>query len=106
MEDEASEIMTAIRVLQKLLPQEALPAVGEAFGPVISKNRQAHGFSLDELAKRSGLSKTHIWEIEQGRSSNPTARTVWKLSQALNINSETLLWTAAQEPTPKESPDA
>jgi DNA-binding XRE family transcriptional regulator len=43
------------------------------------------GLSLQEVADRAGITKSHMWEIEQGRSANPTIRTVYGLSKALGI---------------------
>lgn len=41
--------------------------------------------SLQAVADRAGITKSHMWEIEAGRSINPTIRTVHGLSKALGI---------------------
>lgn len=57
--------------------------------------RTRMGLSLQELADACHVSKTHIWEIEQERTANPSARLVWDLSQALAIDPAFLLKAAA-----------
>jgi DNA-binding XRE family transcriptional regulator len=41
--------------------------------------------SLQAVADRAGITISHMWEIEAGRSVNPTIRTVHGLSKALGI---------------------
>ena len=41
--------------------------------------------SLQDVADRAGITKSHMWELEQGRSINPTVRTVHGLAKALGI---------------------
>jgi DNA-binding XRE family transcriptional regulator len=43
------------------------------------------GMSLQDVADRAGITKSHMWEIENGRSVNPTIRTVHGLAKALGI---------------------
>lgn len=52
---------------------------------IISKEREKQSLSLQEVADRAGITKSHMWEIEQGRSVNPTVRTVYGLSKALGV---------------------
>lgn len=47
--------------------------------------------SLAQLAEAAGVSRTHIWELEQGRTHNPTVRTVKALSIALKTCPEHLM---------------
>ncbi len=37
------------------------------------------------------MTKSHIWELEQGRSKNPTVRAVWSISTALGASPEDML---------------
>lgn len=53
----------------------------------IRKNRQ---FTLEELAEKSGVSKSMLGEIERGRS-NPTITVLWKITQALKVPLTTLI---------------
>ena len=48
--------------------------------------RESKGFSLRELAKVSGISKTHLSNMENHPTkSNPTIDKIFKLEQALNV---------------------
>lgn len=52
---------------------------------MIADERARLGLSLQEAADRAGITKSHMWEIENGRSVNPTVRTVHGLAKALGI---------------------
>jgi DNA-binding XRE family transcriptional regulator len=52
---------------------------------IIANERAALGLSLQEVADRAGITKSHMWELEQGRSVNPTVWTVYGLSRALGV---------------------
>lgn len=47
--------------------------------------------SLDDVAQASGFTKSHVWELEKGRTRNPTVRAVWSLSAALGVTPAWLL---------------
>ena len=57
----------------------------------IAEARKARGLSLDAVARASGMSKSHIWEMEQGRSANPSVKAVWAISGALAVSPAWLL---------------
>lgn len=61
-----------------------------AIGMNIMNYRKQKNMSLDELSKRSGVSKSMLSQIEQEKT-NPTVITVWKISRALDISVEELL---------------
>jgi XRE family transcriptional regulator, regulator of sulfur utilization len=52
--------------------------------------RLAQGLSLDELARRSGVSKSMLRQIEVGRSS-PTIGVLWKIANGLKLPFSALL---------------
>lgn len=52
---------------------------------IIADERERLNLSLQEVADRAGITKSHMWEIENGRSVNPTIRTVHGLAKALGI---------------------
>ena len=52
---------------------------------IIASEREKQELSLQEVADRAGITKSHMWEIEQGRSVNPTVRTVYGLAKALGV---------------------
>lgn len=62
--------------------------------PPIGKNimhyRKKKGISLDELSKRSGVSKSMLSQIEQDKT-NPTVITIWKISRVLDTTIEELV---------------
>lgn len=50
--------------------------------------------SLQTVADLSGLSKTHVWEIESGKVTNPTARTLLELADTLRVTPAHLMQCA------------
>lgn len=63
----------------------------ERFQERIRSTRQARNMSLEELGAASGFTKSHVWELERGKSRNPTVRAVWGLSAALGVSPAWLL---------------
>lgn len=53
--------------------------------------RRELGLSLDQVAARAGCTKSHVWELEKGRSRNPTIAMVLALSDALQCSLSSLL---------------
>jgi len=74
------DLADAIRVETASLPER----VGD-LGDEIRRARKAERMSLDAVAVASGMTKSHVWEIEQGRSRNPTVGAVAGLSKALGV---------------------
>ncbi|HOJ09241.1 MAG TPA: XRE family transcriptional regulator [Clostridiales bacterium] len=62
--------------------------------PPIGKNitilRKQKNMSLDELSKRSGVSKSMLSQIEQEKA-NPTVVTVWKIARSLDVSISELM---------------
>lgn len=52
---------------------------------MIISERGRLNLSLQTVADRAGITKSHMWELEQGRAVNPTIRTVYGLAKALGI---------------------
>ncbi len=59
--------------------------------------RKRRGLSLDELARRSGVSKAMLSQIEQEHT-NPTVATVWKIARGLDASLGDLLGEGAEQP--------
>ncbi|MFI6514475.1 helix-turn-helix domain-containing protein [Spirillospora sp. NPDC050679] len=59
-------------------------AIGEAVARTVRALRAGHGWSLDELAGRSGVSKGVLVGLEQGRG-NPNLGTLIRISEALGV---------------------
>lgn len=64
--------------------------------------RKARNMSLEDVAAASGFTKSHVWELERGRSRNPTVRAVWGLAGALAVTPGWLL--GLDENTPPIDP--
>jgi len=47
--------------------------------------RAAAGMTYGQIAEAAGVSKTHVWELAQGRVANPTIALTEKLAAALNV---------------------
>jgi transcriptional regulator with XRE-family HTH domain len=81
----------------------------DAFGERLRSERQGRGWSMDQLAEASGVSRAMISKIERGESS-PTAVLLGKLSAALELSvSELLTGTRlgdGQEPAAAQPPPA
>ena len=64
---------------------------GAALGTRIKLLRELRGMSLEAVGQAAGLTKSHVWELEKGRSVNPTVNAVWGLAAALCVTPGTLL---------------
>ena len=64
-------------------------------GKLMKDARKDAGMSLQEVAERSGFTKSHIWETEQERAVNPTIGFVAAVSKALGIPFLTMAQAAA-----------
>lgn len=61
--------------------------------------RIARGKSLQQLADDIGSSKAHLWDLETGRSTNPSLELLIKLSRALKVSVADLV---GENPTGEE----
>jgi transcriptional regulator with XRE-family HTH domain len=62
--------------------------------------RQKSGQSLQQVADKVGVSKAHVWELEKGRSKNPSFELVRKLATHYGVSIDVLTGEAAE---PNES---
>jgi transcriptional regulator with XRE-family HTH domain len=51
-----------------------------ALGAKLTALRLKKGASLQEVADAVGVSKAHVWELEKGRSKNPSADLIKRLA--------------------------
>ena len=65
---------------------ESPPKVGQE----IQRLRLEQNFTLDQLAAKSGVSKSILSQIERDRS-NPTLATIWRITKALESPLENVL---------------
>lgn len=63
----------------------AVPTDITDLGSYVRSQRKALGWSLEELGAHAGCTKSHVWEIEQGRSRNPTIKMLDGLARALGV---------------------
>jgi transcriptional regulator with XRE-family HTH domain len=61
-----------------------LDVLADRVGRVIRGHRAAQDWSLGDLARASGLSKTILARIEAGEG-NPSLETLWRISRALRV---------------------
>ena len=66
-------------------------------GKEIQRLRQEHQLTLDELASKSGVSKSILSQIERDHS-NPTLSTIWRISQALKQPLVDMLSSGEEKP--------
>lgn len=59
-------------------------------GPRVRDERQRRGWTLDDLASSSGISRSMLSQVERGEAS-PTFATLWHLTQALEVGIDDLV---------------
>ena len=55
-------------------------------GELLKSRREALGMSLQDVADACGITKSHVWDMEQGNSFNPTLAVAIRLSICLGIS--------------------
>ncbi len=55
-------------------------------GRRISELRLMKGESLQEVAAAAGVSKTHIWQLEKGRTDNPSMALLTRLADHFRVS--------------------
>ena len=53
--------------------------------------RQERGQSLQQVADEVGVSKAHVWELEKGRSKNPSFDLVRKMAVHFGVSMDVLV---------------
>ena len=66
-------------------PEQAAE-IAAAIALNVRELRSERKLSLDDLAKAAGVTKSHVWEIEKGNSTNPTITTCINLARALGVS--------------------
>jgi len=74
-----------------------LDALAGRIGAAVQELRTSRRWSLGELARASGLSKTILGRIERG-DGNPSVETLWRVSRALEVPLGTLLSPPSRRP--------
>ncbi len=57
-----------------------------ALGAKLKELRMRKGESLQQVADAVGASKAHIWELETGKSKNPTVESLTKLAEHFDVS--------------------
>lgn len=63
----------------------------DANGDELQRQRVLQGYSLRDLAEKSGVTQDNIWKIEHGVTKRPHGRTLRRLAEALGIEVAQLL---------------
>ena len=66
-------------------------------GQKIKTHRKQKGMTLDQLALRTGSSKSYIWELENKNAPHPSAEKIFAIAKALGVTPEFLLEEALTE---------
>lgn len=74
------------------------PEITSHMSRFIKRRRRELGLSLDEVAKRMGGSKAHIWQLETGGSKNPTLWMILGLCEALHCSLNELIGRDVSQP--------
>lgn len=62
-------------------------------GDRIRRLRKGKGYTLDELAREAGSSKSYIWELENKNPPRPSAEKLSKIAEALDTTVDALIGT-------------
>lgn len=63
-----------------------MPADDLSFAAFLRDQREIHGLTLREAGARIGCTKTHILDLEAGRSHNPKIMTLVALARAYRLD--------------------
>jgi len=77
----------------KKTTKHAADAINENLGRRVKKLRGDRGWSLEELSKVSGVSKSMLSEIEREKA-NPTLSVTYRIANAFGLNLQELIETA------------
>lgn len=68
-----------------------------SLGAKLNELRLKKGESLQDTADAVGVTKTHIWELEKGKSKNPTAELLRKLADHFKVTVDYLIDPSQEE---------
>src|SRR5690554_1206696 len=67
-----------------------MDTIQKSIGGNLKTLRRNRGYSLDQTAELTGVSKAMLGQIERGES-NPTVTTLWKIAKGLQVSFSTLI---------------
>lgn len=80
--------------------------MSKTLGEKIKELRNSKGWSLDELAQQSNVSKAYLSQLENGESERPSAEILYKIATTLGTSISSLLGkTLVVEDDPNEIMD-
>lgn len=79
--------------------------LGPRIGAALKRERNAAGLTVSELARRSGISKATVSQLESGVG-NPSVETLWSLGDALGVPFARLVDEATEPVTLIRAADA
>lgn len=68
-----------------------------SLGAKLNELRLKKGESLQDTADAVGVTKTHIWELEKGKSKNPSAELLRKLAEHFKVTVDYLIDPSQEE---------
>lgn len=71
-------------------PSQTVDTINQQVGQALRDLRQQRGWSLDQTAKATGVSKAMLGQIERGESS-PTVATLWKIAGGFDTSLSALI---------------
>lgn len=74
------------------------PMITAHMATYINVRRHELGLSLEDVAKRAGSSKAHIWALEHRQSKNPTLWLILALCDALQCSLNSLIGVDVSQP--------
>lgn len=78
--------------------------IADRISSVMIERREVLGLSLQTVADRAGLTKSHIWDLEAGNARNPTLNAMVGISRALGVSLDYL--TGLSNTVPDLHPEA
>jgi transcriptional regulator with XRE-family HTH domain len=76
---------------------EAVETDFSTVGRVFRRARERRGWSVREVARRTGLGNTYLSQIERAVIRKPDPSTMWTLAELYNLNFERLLEWSGQD---------
>lgn len=61
---------------------------------VLKNLRKIKGFTLRQVEKITGISNSYLSQLENGKTQNPSVNTLYKLSEAYNVDFNSILGLA------------
>jgi transcriptional regulator with XRE-family HTH domain len=79
-----------------------MPGDQMSFAAKLKRLRMRSGKSLQQLSEDLDISKAHLWDLESGKSKNPSAELLRKFSDYFEVSVATLVGEETDEDTDEE----